>query len=145
MNVLEILRVAARALLRNKMRSVLTTLGIVIGVLAVIAMVAVGEGAKKRVEDAFASMGSDLLIILPGTTTKGGAFGGFGSMPTLTWTGGPSGATEAFNLPPTMIRFSTDTLTGTAGHAKERAATVAGAADSAASRWRIRLAPGPSG
>ena len=85
MNLLETLRVAARALLRNKMRSFLTTLGIVIGVLAVIAMVAVGEGAKKRVEDAFASMGSDLLIILPGTTTKGGAFGGFGSMPTLTW------------------------------------------------------------
>ncbi len=85
MNVLEILRVAARALLRSKMRSFLTTLGIVIGILAVIAMVAIGEGAKKRVEDAFASMGSDLLIILPGTTTRGGAFGGFGSMPTLTW------------------------------------------------------------
>jgi len=84
-NLLETLRVAARALLRNKMRSFLTTLGIVIGVLAVIAMVAVGEGAKKRVEDAFASMGTDLLIILPGTTTRGGAFGGFGSMPTLTW------------------------------------------------------------
>jgi putative ABC transport system permease protein len=84
-NFLETLRVAARALLRNKMRSFLTTLGIVIGVSAVIAMVAIGEGAKKRVEDAFASMGSDLLIILPGTTTRGGAFGGFGSMPTLTW------------------------------------------------------------
>jgi putative ABC transport system permease protein len=84
-NVLETLRVAARALLRNKLRSFLTTLGIVIGILAVIAMVAIGEGAKKKVQDAFASMGSDLLIILPGTTTKGGAFGGFGSMPTLTW------------------------------------------------------------
>jgi putative ABC transport system permease protein len=84
-NLLETLRVAARALLRNKMRSFLTTLGIVIGVSAVIAMVAIGEGAKKRVEDAFASMGSDLLIVLPGTTTRGGAFGGFGSMPTLTW------------------------------------------------------------
>ena len=85
MNVLETLRVAARALLRNKLRSFLTTLGIVIGVSAVIAMVAIGEGAKKRVEDAFASMGSDLLIVLPGTTTRGGAMGGFGSMPTLTW------------------------------------------------------------
>jgi putative ABC transport system permease protein len=84
-NLLETLRVAARALLRNKMRSFLTTLGIVIGVSAVIAMVAIGEGAKKRVEDAFASMGADLLIVLPGTTTRGGAFGGFGSMPTLTW------------------------------------------------------------
>ncbi|HEX9241521.1 MAG TPA: ABC transporter permease [Anaeromyxobacter sp.] len=85
MNLLETLRVAARALRRNKMRSFLTTLGIVIGILAVIAMVAIGEGAKKKVEDAFASMGSDLLIVLPGTTTRGGAFGGFGSMPTLTW------------------------------------------------------------
>jgi putative ABC transport system permease protein len=84
-NLLETLRVAARALRRNKMRSFLTTLGIVIGVSAVIAMVAIGEGAKKRVEDAFASMGADLLIVLPGTTTRGGAFGGFGSMPTLTW------------------------------------------------------------
>jgi putative ABC transport system permease protein len=84
-NILETLRVAARALNRNKMRSFLTTLGIVIGVSAVIAMVAIGEGAKKRVEDAFSSMGADLLIVLPGTTTRGGAFGGFGSMPTLTW------------------------------------------------------------
>ncbi len=85
MNLLQTLRVAGRALNRNKMRSFLTTLGIVIGVSAVIAMVAIGEGAKKRVQDAFASMGADLLIVLPGTTTRGGAFGGFGSMPTLTW------------------------------------------------------------
>jgi putative ABC transport system permease protein len=84
-NLLETLRVAARALLRNKMRSFLTTLGIVIGVSAVIAMVAIGEGAKKRVEDAFASMGADLLIVLSGSTTRGGSYGGFGSMPTLTW------------------------------------------------------------
>jgi putative ABC transport system permease protein len=84
-NFLQTFRVAARALLRNKMRSFLTTLGIVIGVSAVIAMVAIGEGAKKRVEDAFSSMGADLLIVLPGTTTRGGSFGGFGSMPTLTW------------------------------------------------------------
>ena len=67
------------------MRSFLTTLGIIIGVAAVIAMVAIGEGAKARVEDAFASMGTNLLIVLPGTTTRGGARGGFGSMPTLTW------------------------------------------------------------
>ncbi|HVE83058.1 MAG TPA: ABC transporter permease, partial [Myxococcales bacterium] len=78
-------RVAGRALLRNKMRSFLTVLGVIIGVGAVIAMVALGEGAKKRVQDAFASMGADLLIILPGSTSRGGSFGGFGSMPTLTW------------------------------------------------------------
>src|SRR5207245_11209367 len=75
-NVLSTLRVALRALLRNKMRSFLTTLGIIIGVAAVIAMVAIGEGAKKNVEDAFASMGTNLLIVIPGSTQAGGAKGG---------------------------------------------------------------------
>ena len=85
MNLLQTLRVALRALARNKMRSFLTTLGMVIGVSAVIAMVAIGDGAKARVEQAFASMGSNMLIVLPGTSTAGGAMGGFGSQPTLTW------------------------------------------------------------
>ncbi len=85
MNWLQTLRVALRALARNKMRSFLTTLGMVIGVSAVIAMVAIGDGAKARVEEAFAAMGSNMLIVLPGSTTAGGAHGGFGSMPTLTW------------------------------------------------------------
>ncbi len=85
MSPLESLRIALRALARNKMRSFLTTLGIIIGVGAVIAMVAIGEGAKAQVEAAFSSMGSNLLIILPGSTTSGGVRGGFGSQPTLTW------------------------------------------------------------
>jgi putative ABC transport system permease protein len=85
MSILQVFRVAVRALLRNKMRSFLTTLGIIIGVGAVIAMVAIGEGAKARVEAAFASMGSSLLIVLPGAHTAGGAHVGFGSLPTLTW------------------------------------------------------------
>jgi putative ABC transport system permease protein len=85
MSWLQTLRVALRALLRNKMRSFLTTLGIVIGVSAVIAMVAIGDGAKARVEAQFAAMGANMLIVLPGTSTAGGAHGGFGSMPTLTW------------------------------------------------------------
>jgi len=84
-SLLQVLRVAVRALLRNKMRSFLTTLGVIIGVSAVIAMVAIGEGAKARVEEAFASMGSNLLVVLSGTTSASGAHGGFGSMPTLTW------------------------------------------------------------
>jgi len=84
-NPFETLRVALRALLRNKMRSFLTVLGIIIGVGAVIAMVAIGEGAKARVEESFASMGSNLLIVMPGSTNASGARGGFGSMPTLTW------------------------------------------------------------
>lgn len=85
MNPFQTFRVALRALMRNKMRSFLTTLGIIIGVSAVIAMVAIGEGAKARVEDAFAAMGTNLLIVLPGTTVSGGVQGGSGSMPTLTW------------------------------------------------------------
>ncbi len=82
---LETFRVALRALLRNKLRSFLTVLGIIIGVGAVIAMVAIGEGAKAQVEASFASMGSNLLIVMSGSTQSGGARGGFGSMPTLTW------------------------------------------------------------
>jgi putative ABC transport system permease protein len=85
MSVFHTLRVALRALMRNKMRSFLTTLGMIIGVCAVIFSVAVGEGAKAKVEEAFASMGSNLLIVLPGSNTSGGARGGSGSQPTLTW------------------------------------------------------------
>jgi putative ABC transport system permease protein len=85
MNLLQVLRVALRALGRSKMRSFLTTLGIVIGVSAVIAMVAVGDGANAQVQKAFDAMGANRLVVLPGTTTAGGAFGGFGSLPTLTW------------------------------------------------------------
>jgi len=85
MTSLETLRVAVYALLRNKLRSFLTTLGVIIGVSAVIAMVAIGEGAKVQVEQSFASMGANLLIVQSGTTSTGGARGGFGSLPTLTW------------------------------------------------------------
>ena len=85
MNLAQTLRVAVRALLRNKMRSFLTTLGVIIGVGAVIAMVAIGEGAKAKVRDAFAAMGTNLLIVMSGSTRAGGVRGGFGSQPTLTW------------------------------------------------------------
>ena len=79
-----VLRVAFRALGRNTMRSFLTALGIIIGVAAFIAMVVIGEGAKARVEEAFSSMGTNLLIVLPGSSSQRGVFGGFGSQPTLT-------------------------------------------------------------
>lgn len=85
MNALITLRIALRALRRNTLRSFLTTLGIVIGVAAVIAMMAIGAGARAQVQAAFAAMGTNLLILLPGSTTSGGSRGGFGSMPTLTW------------------------------------------------------------
>ena len=85
MNPLATLRIALRALLRNKLRSVLTALGIVIGVAAVIAMVSIGEGAKAKVQQAFSAMGTNLLVVLSGSTSAGGSRGGFGSLPTLTW------------------------------------------------------------
>jgi len=84
-NPVQTLRVALRAIFRNKIRAFLTTLGIVIGVAAVIAMMAIGAGAKARVAEAFAAMGTNLLIIQPGSTSTSGVQGGFGSMPTLTW------------------------------------------------------------
>jgi putative ABC transport system permease protein len=85
MSLLTTLRIAILAILRNKTRSFLTTLGVIIGVAAVIAMMAIGEGAKKMIEDQFAAMGTNLLIVMPGSTTAGGARGGSGSMPSLTW------------------------------------------------------------
>jgi len=85
MNLANVMPIALTALLRNKTRSFLTTLGVIIGVASVISMVAVGEGAKARVSGVFAAMGTNMLIVLSGTTTTGGVAGGFGSMPTLTW------------------------------------------------------------
>ncbi len=85
MNPLVIGSVAARALLRNKLRSFLTALGVIIGVGAVIAMTAIGAGAKARVDKTFESMGSRMLVVRSGSSRAGGARGGFGSQPTLTW------------------------------------------------------------
>src|SRR5471030_1186365 len=85
MSLLQTLRIAWQALLRNKTRSFLTMLGIIIGVFAVIATVAVGEGAQAVVQSAFSSMGSNMLVVIPGAAKQGGAFGGFGTLPTITW------------------------------------------------------------
>jgi putative ABC transport system permease protein len=85
MNPFVTLRVAMRAVFRNKMRSLLTMLGMVFGIGAVITSMAIGAGAKSRIEEAFAAMGTNLLIVMPGSTTAGGVRGGFGSAPTLTW------------------------------------------------------------
>jgi len=78
------LRIALRALMVNKMRSALTMLGIIIGVGAVITMIAVGSGAKKRIAEQIASMGSNLLIVMSGSATSGGFRHGAGTVPTLT-------------------------------------------------------------
>jgi len=79
------LRIALRALSRNRLRSFLTTLGVIIGVAAVITMTAIGEGAKARIQAAFASMGTNMLVVSAGSTSLGGVHGGSGTMPSLTW------------------------------------------------------------
>jgi putative ABC transport system permease protein len=125
MNIFGTFPIAARALLRNKTRAFLTTLGVIIGVASVISMVTVGEGAKSRVEAAFSGMGTNLLIVLSGSTTTGGVMGGFGSMPTLTWDDlaairkeAPAVAAAAPALPIKMTLLSDDanwttSITGT--------------------------------
>ena len=84
MNILRTSRIAFRALGRNKMRSFLTILGIIIGVGAVIAMVSIGEGAKKGIQDRFASMGTNLLFVSPGSRNVRGVHSGWGAITTLT-------------------------------------------------------------
>ncbi len=84
MRMLMTLRVAARALRRNKLRSALTTLGIIIGVGAVIAMVNIGGGAKAQVEAQVASLGQNVILIFSGSFTRGGAHSGWGGAGTLT-------------------------------------------------------------
>jgi putative ABC transport system permease protein len=82
-NIPSTIKISFRALWVNKMRSALTMLGIIIGVGAVIAMVAVGSGASQKISEQISSMGSNLLIILPGSTSAGGVRMGSGSQPTL--------------------------------------------------------------
>ena len=79
------LKIALRALARNKMRSVLTMLGIIIGVGAVIAMVGVGQGAQQKVQDQIASMGTNLLYVSSGNFSKGGVRLGVGQTKTLVY------------------------------------------------------------
>jgi putative ABC transport system permease protein len=85
MDLLAILRIAIRALTRNKMRSLLTMLGIIIGVGAVITTVGVGQGAQKQVQDQIASLGTNLLYISSGSVNRGGIRLGGGATKTLTY------------------------------------------------------------
>lgn len=84
MNVLNLIRIAFKALLRNKLRAFLTMLGIIIGVAAVIAMVAIGQGSKESIQSQLSSMGSNMITILPSSNVAGGARLGGTSVNTLT-------------------------------------------------------------
>lgn len=79
-----ILASAAQAIRRNKLRSALTALGVFIGVAALIAMVAVGEGANEAVAQQIAGLGTNMVVVLPGATSAGGVRAGSGSASTLT-------------------------------------------------------------
>ena len=83
MDLLAIIRIAMRALGRNKMRSILTMLGIIIGVGAVIAMLGVGQGARQTVQEQIQAMGSNLLFVGAGTVTRSGMHMGWGSTKSL--------------------------------------------------------------
>jgi putative ABC transport system permease protein len=84
MNLLLTFKVALRALSRNKMRSILTMLGIIIGVGAVIAMVGIGQGASASIQAQIANLGNNMLIVQSGSQNTGGLRGGAGSTNTLT-------------------------------------------------------------
>jgi putative ABC transport system permease protein len=84
MNALAAVRIALRALRVNKLRSILTMLGIIIGVGAVITMIAIGSGAQAQVEDQIKALGTNLIIVTPGSVTAGGVRMGAGSRSSLT-------------------------------------------------------------
>ncbi|MBR6013221.1 MAG: ABC transporter permease [Selenomonadaceae bacterium] len=81
----ELLKMAGLSLISNKLRTFLTMLGIIIGVCSVIAMVSVGQGVKKNVVDSISRLGSNMLIVMSGSSNRGGIRGGAGSVQTLTY------------------------------------------------------------
>src|SRR5436189_5925232 len=84
MRFFAIIKIAFRALRRNKMRTVLTMLGIIIGVGAVIAMVALGRGAKEQVQARIAALGQNVIMVFSGSINRGGVYSGYGGAGTLT-------------------------------------------------------------
>jgi putative ABC transport system permease protein len=84
MNIINLFRIALRALQRNKLRAFLTMLGIIIGVAAVIAMIAIGQGSKKSIQDQLSSMGSNMITIRPNSNVAGGVRLDYSTVQTLT-------------------------------------------------------------
>jgi len=79
-----LLRIAVKGLVKNRMRSLLTTLGVIIGVASVIVMVGIGAGAQADIERQISSLGTNMLMVFPGASRHGGASGGAGSYNKLT-------------------------------------------------------------
>ena len=80
MHLKNLLKVAIKSILKSRMRSLLTALGIIIGVAAVVVMVAIGDGAQIQVEQQISALGSNLIVIFPGSSTSGGVRLGAGSI-----------------------------------------------------------------
>ncbi|MFH1278642.1 MAG: ABC transporter permease [Candidatus Eisenbacteria bacterium] len=84
MKARKLVGIAAKSIVKTKMRSLLTMLGIIIGVAAVIVMVAIGQGAQSRIEQQIADLGTNMIVITPGTSSQGGVSRGAGSFNRLT-------------------------------------------------------------
>ncbi|TDY12298.1 ABC transporter permease [Meridianimaribacter flavus] len=84
MRLLNLIKIAYKAIILNKMRTLLTMLGIIIGVASVIAMLAIGEGSKESIRSTISSMGSNMITIRPGADDRGPARGSGGNVQTLT-------------------------------------------------------------
>jgi putative ABC transport system permease protein len=108
MKFFAILKVGLRALARNKMRSLLTMLGIIIGVGAVIAMISIADGARQQVQAQIASMGTNVLMVFPGSSNFGGVRSGAGGVTTMTEDDALAIRREA----PAVARVSPTTRTG---------------------------------
>jgi putative ABC transport system permease protein len=108
-NLAQPLRIALRALRINKLRSFLTMLGIIIGIAAVIAMMAVGSGASYVISQQIASIGSNILLVIPGSTTSGGLRTGSGGVQTLTYDDSRAIANEC-----PSVELAAPTVRGTA-------------------------------
>ena len=84
MRLLNLIKIAFKAIVLNKMRTLLTMLGIIIGVASVIAMLAIGEGSKESIRSTISNMGSNMITIRPGADDRGPARGSGGDVQTLT-------------------------------------------------------------
>ncbi|MBQ3398676.1 MAG: ABC transporter permease, partial [Synergistaceae bacterium] len=104
---MEIIKTALRSLMSNRTRSLLTMLGIIIGVGAVITMVAIGRGAAQQVESALSGFGSNLLIVMPSPPNSTGARGAAGSGESLTLDDSYALAEQTFAIARTAPEVST--------------------------------------
>ncbi len=84
MRLLNLFKIAYKAIILNKTRTLLTMLGIIIGVASVIAMLAIGEGSKESIRETISSMGSNMITVRPGADSRGPARGSGGNVQTLT-------------------------------------------------------------